>query len=96
MLKNMSGAIFQQNGAPSHNAKITQDWLRRNVSGFWAKGTWPANFPDVSPIANLWAILKNKLVSMSGSKDLKMLEKYIKTAWSNISPYILGNLIQIN
>ena len=57
------------------------------------KGTWPANSPDLSPIENLWSILKNDLDSMGGLKDLKMLETQLKTAWSNISPEILGNLI---
>ena len=32
MLKNMSGAIFQQDGAPAHNAKITQDWLGGRIN----------------------------------------------------------------
>ena len=34
MLKNMSDAIFQQDGAPAHNAKITQDWLRGKIDKF--------------------------------------------------------------
>ena len=93
MLQKMSGAVFQQDGAPAHNAKITHDWLRKNVTSFWAKATWPANSPDLSPIENLWSILKDDLDSKGGSKDLKMLEKQIKIAWSNISPENLGRLI---
>ena len=38
-----SDAIFQQDGAPAHNAKITQDWLGGRINKFWVKGTWPAN-----------------------------------------------------
>ena len=37
MLKNMFGAIFQQDGAPAHNAKVTRNWLRRSVNGFGRK-----------------------------------------------------------
>ena len=74
----MSDAIFQQDGAPAHNAKITQDWLGGRINKFWVKGTWPANSPDLSPIENLWSILKNNLDSMGGLKDLKMLESQLK------------------
>ena len=93
MLKEMSGVIFQQDGAPAHNAKVTQNWLRRSINSFWEKGTWPANSPDLSPIENLWAILKDDLDSMGESKDIKLLETRLKTAWSNIPPDILGKLI---
>ena len=34
MLKKMSGVIFQQDGAPAHNAKVTQNWLRRSINSF--------------------------------------------------------------
>ena len=85
--------LFQQDGAPAHNAKITQDWLGGRINKFWVKGTWPANSPDLSLIENLWSILKNDLDSMGGLKDLKTLETQLKTAWSNISPEILGNLM---
>ena len=89
----MSGVIFQQDGAPAHNAKVTQNWLRRSINSFWEKGTWLANFPDLSPIENLWAILKDDLDSMGESKDIKMLETRLKTAWSNIPPDNLDKLI---
>ena len=49
MLENMFGAIFQQDGAPAHKAKITQDWSGGRINKFWVKGTWPANSPDLSP-----------------------------------------------
>ena len=93
MLKSMSSAIFQQDGAPAHNAKITRCWLRGRINRFGAKGTWPANSPDLNPIENIWSNLKNDLDSMGESKDLKMLENQLKTAWSNISPDLLGKLI---
>ena len=53
MMRNMSAAIFCQDGAPPHRAKRTQEWLERNVSSFWRKEEWPGNSPDLNPIENL-------------------------------------------
>lgn len=61
LLPEMFRAIFQQDGAPAHHARKTQDWCRGNFPGFWEKGTWPGNSPDLSPIENLWAIVKEEL-----------------------------------
>ena len=48
LLPKMSEAIFQQAGAPAHNAAKTQAWCRSNLPGFWEKGVWPGNSPDLS------------------------------------------------
>ena len=53
LMPDMSSAIFQQDGAPAHTAKITQNWLKTNVPNFWTKDIWPPNSPDLSPIENL-------------------------------------------
>ncbi len=29
--------FFQQDGAPAHNSKRTQDWCRENLPEFWGK-----------------------------------------------------------
>ena len=40
ILKNISGAIIQQDDAPAHNEKLHKNWLRRSINGFWEEGTW--------------------------------------------------------
>ena len=29
--------MFQQDGAPAHNAKVTQDWLKEHLPDFWGE-----------------------------------------------------------
>ena len=84
LLPNMSEYIFQQNGAPTHNATRTQDWCRQHLNAFWAKGTWPGNSPDLNPIENLWAIVQSTVDCMEEATNLNMLEKQLKLAWSQI------------
>ena len=42
--------VFQQDGAPAHNAKLTQTWLADNLPDFWGKEVWPPSSPDCNPL----------------------------------------------
>ena len=39
--------VFQQDGAPSHTARHTQEWLAVNCPDFVEKDQWPPNSPDL-------------------------------------------------
>ena len=55
---------FQQDSAPSHKARNTQEWLRAHVPRFIASEEWPPYSPDLNPLDFLiWSILEAKVCS---------------------------------
>lgn len=50
--------IFQQDNAPYHTGDAITEWMSKTRI---PRLTWPAQSPDLSPIENIWAIIKNEL-----------------------------------
>jgi len=49
--------VFQQDSAPAHKARRTQEWLKNNVPHHWSPDVWPPS----SPTAILWTIMYGAL-----------------------------------
>ncbi|GFX10031.1 transposable element Tc1 transposase [Trichonephila clavipes] len=63
----LPGAIFQQDNARPHTARVAQDFLRH----FQAL-PWPARSPDLSPIEHVWDQLKRQMPSCHSVHDLEL------------------------
>ncbi len=69
--------VFQQDNAKPHTAAITTAWLHsRRVRVL----NWPASSPDLSPIENIWRIIKRK-IRQRWPQTLQQLETYIRQEW---------------
>ncbi len=72
--------IFQHDNARPHTASITTSWLRRRRIRVLK---WPACSPDLSPIENIWHIIKRKMRQRK-PKTVEQLEACIRQEWDNI------------
>jgi hypothetical protein len=82
--------IFQQDSAPAHASKETQEWLRINVGNFWDKNIWPSNSPDLNPLDfSVWSVVEAKACKTSHT-NIQTLKTSVAKAWRSLSPdYII-------
>src|SRR6218665_1549186 len=60
--------VFQQDGAPSHQCRLAQQFLQANTPDFIHSDVWPPNSPDLNPLDYyVWNALK-ELVCAGGRK----------------------------
>ncbi|GFY36521.1 transposable element Tc1 transposase [Trichonephila clavipes] len=66
-LNGLPGAIFQQDNARLHTARVAQDFLHR-----FQTLPWPASSPDLSPVEHVWDQLKRQMPSCQSVHDLEL------------------------
>jgi len=61
--------IFQQDGAPAHGAKTTQEWFGQHCPNFIDKDSWPPNSNDLNLIDyHVWGAMLEELTSWIQSR----------------------------
>ncbi|GFV28214.1 transposable element Tc1 transposase [Trichonephila clavipes] len=66
-LNGLPGAIFQQDNALPHTARVAQDFLRP-----FQTLPWSARSPDLSPVEHVWNQLKRQMPSCHSVHDLEL------------------------
>ena len=75
---------FQQDGAPSHTAKICQDWCEENLADFLRKDEWPPSSPDLNPMDFFaWGYITAKLNDYK-IRNLGQLRKTLQKIWEEM------------
>ncbi|KFM75316.1 Transposable element Tcb2 transposase, partial [Stegodyphus mimosarum] len=80
LMQRLPGAIFQQDNARPHTARLSQDCLR-----IVTNLPWPARSPDLSPIKHIWDHLGRRV---GHPTSLNELEARLQQLWErNVSKH---------
>ena len=82
--------VFQQDNAPCHKARRCTQWFKRNKISVMV---WPPNSADLSPIENLWHVMKQRVCAKTAIKTRAQLIQATEDAWASIEPGIVVKLI---
>jgi transposase len=82
--------FFQQDGATSHTSKASVEFIKQNINLI---ENWPSNSPDLSPIENLWGIIKHALQEKEVS-SLEELKIILIDEWNKIDMAVINSLIE--
>ncbi|GFX39700.1 transposable element Tcb1 transposase [Trichonephila clavipes] len=83
-MQRLPGTIFQQDDAQRHTARVSQDCLRIVTTL-----SWPARFPDLSPIEHIWYHLGRRV---GHPTSLNELEARLQQIRNEMSQDIIQNL----
>ncbi|GFY00588.1 DDE_3 domain-containing protein [Trichonephila clavipes] len=75
-LNGLPGAIFQQDNARPHTARVTLDFLRH-----FQTLPWPTHYPDLSPVVHVWDQLKRQMPSCHSVHDLELA---VQDLWAHL------------
>jgi hypothetical protein len=76
--------VFQQDCAPAHNAKVTQEWCEANLPEFRSKEIWLPSSPDCnSPDYYLWSVCERD-VNRSPHNTAASLKAKIMDVMANL------------
>lgn len=90
-LNQLASSTFQQDNAPPHTARITQNFLQESAI---TVAEWPPFSPDLNPIENLWALLKGR-IQRQHPRSMRELRDEIQSSWDAIvTPALCRKLIR--
>ena len=86
------GAIFQDDNAPAHRARVVTDFLEDHQV---VRMAWPACSPDLNPIEHLWDVLGRRIRSNHPpAGTLARLVEILEMEWAAIPRDTIRNLVQ--
>lgn len=76
---------LQQDSAPAHRAKTTQEWCKTNFPSFISAAEWPPYSPDLNPMDySIWSVLEAR-VCAKPHNSLESLKQTLRKEWDRMS-----------
>jgi hypothetical protein len=70
---------FQQDAAPAHTDRHTQQWCEEHFSDFWSKTRWPPTSPDLNPLNySIWYELCTQIDWTKITNKNTLIEQILK------------------
>jgi hypothetical protein len=86
--------VLQQDGAPSHRAANTINFLQRENILFIEPNMWPPNSPDLNPVDySIWGALQ-QCVYKHRIRDINHLKVVINVEWGKLSQRLVSRSIE--
>ena len=82
-------ATFQQDGAPSHTAHHTRNFLAAQHVRVLP---WPANSPDLNPIEHIWSWMARWIQVQGQPTNGAQLAQRVREAWDAVPSTVLQSL----
>lgn len=57
--------VLLEDNDSKHTSKLANSWREENQID---RISWPSNSPDINPIENIWAVLKNQVAELNPRK----------------------------
>ena len=84
--------VFQQDGAPAHTKKTTQEWMQERFD-IIAKDEWPPSSPDLNPLDySIWSILEREACA-APHKSIESLICALQRAADNLDQETINRAI---
>jgi len=86
---------LQQDGAPSHTARNTINFLRQENVNFIEPDMWPPNSPDLNPVDYaIWGALQEKVYLRRKFTTVEQLKLAIIEEWRNLGQRYIDSSIK--
>jgi len=83
--------VFMQDGASSHTAHVTVDWLADH--GVKVMQPWPARSTDLNPMEVIWGQLQ-RAIDQEGPLERSQLKKYVWEKWNAIPQSVIDATVR--
>ena len=97
--KELKGALWIQDSAPSHAAAISQKWMKKELKQFGikfiAKEIWPPHSPDLNVLDYaIWSKLKKQVKGSTGTANMTELKRRIEQEWAQLTPDYITKMLR--
>ena len=87
--------IFQQDGAPAHTSRQSQDWIRLRNPLFIPKDDWPPNSPDLNPLDFcIWGVMLQHYEKVQPKPSSPAeLRAILQRIWDSLPHQLIENAV---